>query len=238
MKKNATVIPDFRKRGKQKTAKKGAKPQKTRQNDQSVALSAKKRKAPAYVYDAESNYLTEAESEKFFSGIRRLRDKALFQVIYHRGLRAHEAGLLQMSDLNMKDGTLFVRRGKNSFQRTYRLLPIELHALTIWLRERGKQAGPIFPSQKGARPGKLGISRSQVWRLFQYYCGKAGIRLEKSHPHALKHTCATRLAENNNPADLIQDWLGHKSARSTDIYMHFSQKRRDQAWASNRDWKY
>jgi len=211
---------------------------KTQQNNQSVALSRARRAARAYADDAESSYLTESEAEKFFRAIKSNRDRALFQIIYHRGLRAHEAGLLQMSDLDMKDGTLFVRRGKNSRCQTYRLIPFEMHPLTIWLRERGKQPGPIFPSQKGARPGRLGMERTQIWRLFQRYCEKAGIRAEKRHPHCLKHTCATRLAENNNPADVIQDWLGHRSARSTDIYMHFSKKRRDQAWASNRDWKY
>jgi type 1 fimbriae regulatory protein FimB/type 1 fimbriae regulatory protein FimE len=55
--------------------------------------------------------------------------------------------------------------------------------------------------------------------------------------HALKHSCGTHLSERGESAETIQDWLGHRAAKSTQVYMHFSQRRRDDAWKRNRDWK-
>jgi site-specific recombinase XerD len=44
--------------------------------------------------------------------------------------------------------------------------------------------------------------------------------------HTLKHSCGTHLAEGGCSAQEIQDWLGHRDSKSTDIYMHFSPGRR------------
>jgi hypothetical protein len=35
----------------------------------------------------------------------------------------------------------------------------------------------------------------------------------------------------------VQDWLGHVTAAATKIYCHFSQRRRDEAYERNRDWR-
>ena len=68
------------------------------------------------------------------------------------------------------------------------------------------------------------------------YCRAAGIREDKAHMHALKHSCGTHLRERGNSADAIQDWLGHRDSKSTDIYMHFSRRRREESTEKNRDW--
>ena len=43
-------------------------------------------------------YLTEQEVDAYFRVTRDPRDKALFRVIYHHGLRASEPGKLKLSD--------------------------------------------------------------------------------------------------------------------------------------------
>ena len=82
-------------------------------------------------------YLTEEQVTPFFSAIKDVRDKALFRVIYHRGLRASEAGLLQVSDWDQAEGSLFVHRLKRSKSGRYHLIPVEANALRAWLRKRG-----------------------------------------------------------------------------------------------------
>jgi integrase len=171
-----------------------------------------------------------------FNVITSVRDRALFRVIYHRGLRSSEAGLLQLSDWNERDNKLFVRRGKGSESKEYHLLPFEATALRAWIKRRGREPGPLFPTRQ-KRSGGLGIHRNQLFRLFRGYCLKAGIRPEKHHMHVLKHSCGTHLSDRGNSQDVIKDWLGHKSAQSTQVYMHFSQHRRDEAWERNKDWR-
>lgn len=216
-----------------------AKTGKTGQNTQTDSLSRvkKKRVRRPYTRDTDSQYLTLTEIDALFKVIRSPRDKCIFSLMYHRGLRASEPARLQMTDWNERDGMLYVRRGKNSKERDYSLTTGEVNLLRAWLRIRGRHPGALFASQKGPRPGGLGIHRNQLDRLFRGYCIEAGIRPEKSHLHVLKHSCGTQLADRGEPADVIQDWLGHRAASSTQIYMHFSERRRAEAAARNRSWR-
>ena len=103
------------------------------------------RKHREYTTNPDSQYLTKAEIDAIFAVIKTPRDRAIFRLAYHRGLRAHEPGLLQLSDWNERDGLLFIRRGKNSISRDYRLTAIERTALRAWLKARGLAPGPLFP---------------------------------------------------------------------------------------------
>ena len=190
-----------------------------------------------YSTNPDSQFLTIAEKDALFRVIKSPRDRAIFRICYHRGLRSSEPGQLQMSDWNEKDGLLFVRRGKNSIERDYRLTRGEAKDLRAWLKIRGRAPGPLFPSQKGARQGKLGIHRNQLDRLFRRYCREANIRPEKAHMHIWKHSCASHMSEKGESAEVIQDQMGHRAASSTAVYMHFSQRRRDEAAERLKDWR-
>ncbi len=176
----------------------GKRPVSRRESQYTQTVSPTKRtleRAPRpYTRNPDSQYLTQTEIHKLFSVITSPRDRAIFRIVYHRGLRAHEAGLLQLSDWNERDGMLYVRRGKGSISRDYRITPAEATALRAWLKIRGRDPGPLFPSRQ-LREGGLGIHRSQLDRLYRGYCAKAGIRPEKAHLHAVKHSSGTGLSE-------------------------------------------
>lgn len=177
-------------------------------------------------------YLEIQEIKRLFSVIKSKRDRAIFRVSYHRGLRAHEVGLLQMADFNNRDGVLYVRRGKGSISRQHSLCDEELRVLRAWVKERGTQPGPLFPSRQGSK----GITRVRLDQLMKEYCRLAGIAPDKAHMHALKHSCGTHLAERGESAAAIQHWLGHRDSGSTEIYLHFSARRRDELVERHRDW--
>ena len=210
---------------------------KTGQNTQTVRKAATRHEPRPYTPNPDSQYLTPTEIKAVFNVITSPRDRAIFRLIYHRGLRASEPGLLQLSDWNEREGLLYVRRGKNSISQDYPLLAIETAALRAWVKIRGRDAGPLFTSQKGPRKEGFGIHRSQLFDLFRRYCKAAGIRTEKAHLHALKHSCGTHLSENGESAEDIKDWLGHRAASSTAIYLHYTQRRRMQAAQRQRNWR-
>jgi integrase len=208
------------------------------QSDQTEPLAKPKPKRVPRPYSKspDSQFITQAEIGKLFAVIKSPRDRSIFRVALHRGLRASEVGMLQLSDFNEKEGLLHVRREKGSISQDYQILPVEASALRAWLKIRGRDPGPLFPSRQ-KRAGGLGIHRNQLFRLFRGYCALAGIRPEKRHLHAIRHACATILSERGTPAELIQDWLGHKSAQATKIYTHVSARRRAEAFELNRDWR-
>ena len=87
----------------------------------------------------EITYLTEEEVDAFFRVIREPRDKALFRVMYHHGLRASEPGKLMLSDYRPgpRKPRLRVVRLKGSVTGVeHTLLDLERSALKAWLRVR------------------------------------------------------------------------------------------------------
>jgi len=78
-------------------------------------------------------YLNEEELASLFRRIDNPRDMAIFEVAYHRGLRASEVGLLQFSDLRLSSKRLNVRRLKGRKYKTadYLLTEVGVNESTI-----------------------------------------------------------------------------------------------------------
>lgn len=172
---------------------------------------------------SDRKYLTEAEVTSLLRVIKSPRDKALFTIMYWRGLRASEAGRLKLSDFDPKKGRLHVKRGKGSLDGSFLLSPPELRALRAWLQERGTDAGPIFLSRN-----KRGIDRRMVYVLYQRYAKQAAIPKSLHHPHCLKHSIATHLIGKLGTAK-TQVWLGHKDVKSTMVYAQIRSAEMDAA---------
>ena len=116
-------------------------------------------------------YLTEDQVASLFEAIGDdVRSQAIFHVIYHRGLRASEVGLLQLEDYRPAAGRLLVRRLKGSRGGEYHLLPVERTWLNRWLRERGSRPGPLFVSRNhgpiSARQSIPSLLRGAFLRAF------------------------------------------------------------------------
>lgn len=168
-------------------------------------------------------YLSEGEIKRLFHVIKSARDRALFSVIYYRGLRASEVGMIEMGDYREDCGRLTIRRLKGSRGGEYPLTHAEKVSLGAWLRERGKEPGPMFPSRQGRR----GLSRKMLHELMRHYCKLAGIDPSKAHCHALKHSCGTHLSAIDPDIVSIQDHLGHACISNTMKYIQISSKRRE-----------
>src|SRR5579863_8089837 len=97
----------------------------------------------------ERKYLTEEELKAFLGVIKSPRDRAIFTVMYWRGLRRSEVGSLQLSSWRQGAARIYVVRKKGSESGEYLLSPAEQRTLKAWVRERGQAPGPLFPSRVG-----------------------------------------------------------------------------------------
>jgi type 1 fimbriae regulatory protein FimB len=153
---------------------------------------------------------------------RSVRDWAMILFAYRHGLRASELCSLKLGDIDLKAGSISIRRLKGSLQTVQPLYPHrgqplldEIKALRAWLRER-KQDGSdyLFTSQKGGR-----LDRTQFFRVFRQCAEMVGLPAEKRHPHVLKHSLASHLVAGNVNLALIRQALGHRSINSTMQYV-------------------
>lgn len=180
---------------------------------------------------AEIKYLTEDEIEALFRAIDSPRDRAIFRIAYHRGLRASEIGALQLADYLVRDDRLIIRRKKGSAGGEYHLCAAEVRALRAWLKVRGTEPGPLFPSRRGQ-----GISQQMLDVLVKRYGAAAGLAREKCHMHSLKHSCGTHLLNKGESIEDVQDHLGHRNVANTLIYARFTNQRRMARDRRLRDW--
>ena len=153
---------------------------------------------------------------------RSARDWAMILLAYRHGLRASEVCGIKLADVDLKAGSISIRRLKGSLQTVqplyqHRGQPLldETTAVRAWLRKRSDDGSDyLFTSQKG---GKLG--RTQFFRNFQKIAESAGLGIEKRHPHVLKHSLASHLVAGNVNLALVRQALGHRSIRSTMAYI-------------------
>lgn len=152
------------------------------------------------------------------SSLLEIRDLAMFELFYSSGLRLSELSALDLTDLDLPDQTLIVRKGKGGKTR---VLPVGRKAVTAienWLQQRNIKTpateSALFISARGTRLGQRSIElRLDLW------CKKKGIA-EHIHPHMLRHSFASHLLESSQDLRAVQELLGHSNISSTQIYTH------------------
>jgi site-specific recombinase XerD len=100
---------------------------------------------------------------------------------------------------------------------TLPLLAVEVRALEL-CRDAYPTDRWLFPE---ARPGRHLTTRS-VQRIVKNAATAAGIEKDVT-VHTLRLSFATHLLEGGTNLRVIQDLLGHQSARTTQIYTHVAQ---------------
>jgi site-specific recombinase XerD len=145
--------------------------------------------------------------------IKPKRDRAIFLLAYRHGLRTSEIGLLQRTDVDLKQGRLTVHRLKGSLSAIYPMQPDILKRLRSYLRTRTDDSPYLFLSNRG-----VPIDRRTLWYLMDRYADKAGLPAEKPKFHCLKHSIATYLLDAGADPSFVKDWLGHANIQNTTIY--------------------
>ncbi len=158
-----------------------------------------------------------------------LRDHALLEVLYATGLRATEVITLQLGDVNFTEGTLrCVGKGDKE-----RVVPLHDRAQES-LKRYIKTGRPFLLHHAGAatiflnREGQP-LTRQGLWFIIQQCAQNAGLENQVS-PHTLRHTFATHLLEGGAELREIQEFLGHASITTTQIYTEVSSRRKRAAY--------
>jgi site-specific recombinase XerD len=162
--------------------------------------------------------LSPQEVARLLNAAPGLRYKAALSVAYGAGLRAAEVVSLKVSDIDSKRMIIRVEKGKGRKDRNVMLSASLLELLRAWWRV-ARPEGWLFPGQNPVNP----MTTRQLNRACHAAAEAAGIERNVS-PHALRHSFATHLLEQDTDIRVIQVLLGHAKLDSTALYTRVATK--------------
>jgi len=181
--------------------------------------------------DRSREHLTAEEVKKLLTAAKQAedtrypeRDYCLLYLIVRHGLRATEACNLKISDIDLLNKTIYIRRlknGKPAVQPIYN--GGELKSLHEWIRIRSslpQAAGNLFISERQAP-----LTRAGVDKIVRKYAEAAGLGDLNVHAHMLRHSTGYALANSGADTRLIQDYLGHQNIQNTVRYTALNPER-------------
>lgn len=159
--------------------------------------------------------ISEEEVAAIINATENIKHKCILSLIYSAGLRRSELLNLHKLDIDSKRMMIQIRKAKGQKDRLVPLSPIVLEMLRDYYKKyRPKEY--LFEGQYGGQ-----YSAASLSAILKHSAKIAGIK-KNINLHMLRHSYATHLLESGTNLRHIQELLGHRSPKTTQIYTHVS----------------
>ncbi len=146
--------------------------------------------------------------------LEELRNVAMIELIYSCALRVSELVGLNINDLDFSEGFVKVL-GKGAKERFVPVGKGTISAVENYLIKRPEcENSALFVNQRQMR-----IGVRSVQNIIKKRAQDVGIKVNV-HPHMLRHAAATHFLQSSHDLRSVQEFLGHKSIKSTQVYTH------------------
>lgn len=163
-----------------------------------------------------------------------LRDFAVLSLLYGCALRVSEGVNLKLHNLLLDKAQVYIINSKGDDRFVDIPLPV-VDILKEWLKIRPNIKGNdyVFTRVKGstksgefAESKPLPLRRQYYNKLIENLAKKTGVTLKGDleeklpSPHTLRHSRAMAIRDEDTELDILQQILGHKDLRTTQVYAH------------------
>ena len=179
-----------------------------------------KKHLPTYLTIDEIDKLLNIEIKDAFSA----RNKSLLELLYATGLRISELVNLEFKNIDLNDCIVRIM-GKGSKERIVPINDTAIKYLKIYVKDyrhclvKKEQNNYVYLNNHGKK-----MTRQGVFKMLKKRALEANIKKDVS-PHTLRHSIATHMLENGADLRIIQEFLGHESISTTQIYTHLSNQK-------------
>ncbi|MGF7146386.1 site-specific recombinase XerD [Anaerotaenia torta] len=180
-------------------------------NDITVPRMILDHKLPTVLSISEINQLLDSTDD--------IKYRTMFATMYSSGLRVSEVIHLHYNDISRTNMQIHVRETKSRQDRYTILSEKNLQLLTEYWFKNGRPTHILFPNKFTGQYLTVN-TLEQVMRRSVSDAGLTG----KISPHCLRHSFATHLMEQGVEQRNIQALLGHRDPKSTEVYLHVSNK--------------
>jgi integrase len=200
-------------------------------------------------------YLTVDELQNFFDSIDNYSHKLRFEIIYELGCRVGEFVRIQVKHINFSRSTVFfpAENTKTKHARISYLPKGLTNEIKSMLKQKGiitkrdnrirqTEAYLFHPGRRWNRP----YTENRVRQIFQHYVNKAGLQqvygkdskgrnLKMFTVHSLRHShLMTYVVDRKVPLPIVQKQVGHRSLKTTSVYLSPSTEKMAQAYKQAR----
>jgi len=145
---------------------------------------------------------------------KELRAVLMIELLYSCALRVSELVGINFEDIDMDEGFVKVM-GKGGKARFSPMGQTTVDVLKRYIKQRPSSAtNALFINQNNTR-----ISTRTVQNVVKKRALQVGISINV-HPHMLRHAAATHFLQSSHDLRTVQEFLGHKSIKSTQVYTH------------------
>lgn len=145
------------------------------------------------------------------------RDYAVLLLLVTYGLRSSEVSALSLDDIDWKRERLAVPERKAGHSTAFPLSAVVGQALADYL-QHGRPETPDRHVFFRARAPREPIGAAAVSSLARKHLLNAGVDVPRPGSHTLRHSTVQRLVDADINLKTIGDFIGHRSARSTEGY--------------------
>ena len=156
-----------------------------------------------------------------------LRDRAILEAFFSTGLRIAELVALnkeQFSNIKDKKDLELGIIGKGGRPRTVYFSDRAITWIKKYLADRIDKEKALFIHYKARQDSDSRLTSRSIERIVKKYAILAGVPISTT-PHTLRHSYATDLLTQGVDLRTIQEFLGHRSILTTQIYTHVTNKR-------------
>ena len=148
------------------------------------------------------------------SKYKELRSVLMIELLYSCALRVSELVGINLDDIDMNEGFVKVM-GKGGKARFSPMGQTTIEVLKRYVKQRPNcNTDALFINQKNLR-----ISTRTVQNIVKNRALEVGVSINV-HPHMLRHAAATHFLQSSHDLRTVQEFLGHKSIKSTQVYTH------------------
>jgi integrase/recombinase XerC len=140
-----------------------------------------------------------------------LKNAAIIELLYSCGLRVSELVGLNVNDIDVDFLTVLGKGGK---MRTTPIGAESYQVLNRYLKKSAHTDKAVFVNKNGQR-----LSTRWVQDMVKQRALEVGIEVNV-YPHMLRHAAATHFLQSSHDLRSVQEFLGHKSIKSTQVYTH------------------
>lgn len=200
-------------------------------------------------------YLTYQELQQFFDCIDNHRHRLMMEIIYELGGRVGEFVRIQLKHINFSRSTILIpEENTKTRHRRFSYLPVGLmNEVKSLLKAEGRMSKreeklkdeEQYLFHPPNRPNSH-FSENRIRQIFLRYARKSGLdreygrdargrRLHQFTVHSLRHShCHIYVHLQKLPLPIVQKQVGHRSLRTTSVYLNPSDELIAQAYSEAR----